>query len=228
MRIFIVDDHVLFREGLASIFESQPDFTVVGQAGCVQEALENIAEVRPDLVLIDLNLPDGDGLMLVSSISSRYPEIEIVILTIFDSDELLFESIRAGAKGFIVKNTPRAELLSSLRAIKRGEAALSRRLTRRLMNEVNRISKIQSSMDPGYVDVLTERELDVLRELGNGSSTQEIAEHLCITDNTVKSHVHKILSKLNLQSRNEAKKYAHRIGLTHRYQDDEKGERASL
>ncbi len=213
MRLFIVDDHVLFREGLVSIFESQPDFNVVGQAGSVREALDQIYDAGPELALIDLNLPDGDGLELTATILAKNPNLAIVILTIFDSDELLFESIRIGAKGFILKNTPRAELLASLRAIQRGEAALSRTMTRRFLDEFGRMGKVQAQPATPAVDALTEREMEVLRELGAGVSNQEIAGNLCITENTVKSHVHNILTKLNMQNRNEAIRFARRIGL---------------
>jgi len=213
MRLFVVDDHILFREGLVSIFESQPDFIVVGQAGSVREALDQIHNANPDLALIDLNLPDGDGLELTASLLAKNPNLAIVILTIFDSDELLFESIRIGAKGFILKNTPRVELLASLRALQRGEAALSRTMTRRFLDEFERMGKVQPQSAPVSVDALTDREMEVLRELGAGVSNHEIAANLCITENTVKSHIHNILTKLNLHSRTQASRFARRIGL---------------
>ena len=208
MKIFIVDDHVLFREGLASLLASQPDFQVVGEAGSAKSAIERIPEQDPDLVLLDINLPDADGLEVLHSIQENKPATRVVMLTVHESDDLLFAAIREGARGYLLKDTPIKHLLASLRAIKRGEPALTRSMTGRLVEEFSRVSALdESSQD---LSVLTPRELEVLAELGKGATNTEIAERLVITVNTVKVHIHNILEKLNLQNRREAGRFFRR------------------
>ncbi|MGD8751205.1 MAG: response regulator transcription factor [Anaerolineales bacterium] len=213
MKILTVDDHVLFREGLASLLSEHPDFTVVGEAGTAREAVAKALELKPDLVLLDLNLPDGSGLDVIKSILSRRPETKIVILTIHEAEDLLLAAIRNGAIGYILKNTPVSELLLSLRALGRGEAALSREMTTRLVNGVHQLEKTLNKDDP-ELEVLTSREMEVLQLLGARATNREIADQLVIAKNTVKVHVHNILKKLGLKSRLKAGRLARRKGLT--------------
>ena len=209
MKIIIVDDHVLFREGLAAIIRSETDIEIMGQAGSVQEAIELVKTLKPDLVLMDFGLPDGTGADATRAILKEYPQCKIVFLTMSEEDEHLFAAIRSGAKGYLLKNMRPSKLISTLRSVQQGESALSRSMTLRLMEELARTKASLSTADP----TLTRREMEVLRELASGVSNQEIADHLFISENTVKYHVHSILEKLNLSDRRDAAIYAREHGL---------------
>ncbi len=209
MKIVIVDDHVLFREGLAAIVRSEPDIEIVGQAGSVRESIEMVKALRPDIVLMDFGLPDGTGAEATRQILQEHPQCRIVFLTMSEADEDLFAAIRSGAKGYLLKNMRPAKLISTLRSVQQGESALSRSMTLRLMEELSRTREPARSGDP----TLTRRELEVLRELAGGLSNHEIAEHLFISENTVKYHVHSILEKLKLSGRRDAANYAREHGL---------------
>jgi DNA-binding NarL/FixJ family response regulator len=206
VKLLIVDDHVLFREGLVSLFSRQPDFDVVGEAGSVQEAIVKALELHPDLVLMDFILPDGTGLEATQAILADRPTTEIVFLTIED-DERLFAAIRAGAKGFLLKNVSTTDLLASLRGLQRGEAAISRKMVSRVMEEFAHTPKTGSPPIPG-IKLLTTREVEILRKLAGGATNHEIAVDLFISENTVKNHVHNILKKLNLNSRRDLRSFA--------------------
>ena len=209
MKIIIVDDHILFREGLAAIIRSETDIEIIGQAGSVQEAIELVKTLRPDLVLMDFSLPDGTGADATRAILKAYPQCKIVFLTMSEEDEHLFAAIRSGAKGYLLKNMRPSKLISTLRSVQQGESALSRTMTLRLMEELARTKESSQVADP----TLTRREMEVLRELASGVSNQEIAQHLFISENTVKYHVHSILEKLNLSDRRDAAIYAREHGL---------------
>lgn len=200
----MVDDHVLFREGLVSIIRSEAGVEVVGQAGSVKEAIETIGALNPDIVLMDFGLPDGTGVDATQTILKEYPECKIIFLTMSEEDENLFAAIRSGAKGYLLKNMHPTKLVATIKSVYQGESALSRSMTLRLMEELARTKKPEHMGDP----TLTRRELDVLRELASGYSNSEIAEHLVIAENTVKYHVHSILDKLGLSDRREAAEYA--------------------
>jgi DNA-binding NarL/FixJ family response regulator len=209
MKIIVVDDHVLFREGLAAIIRSETDIEIIGQAGSVQEAIELVKILKPDLVLMDFGLPDGTGADATRAILKEYPQCKIVFLTMSEEDEHLFAAIRSGAKGYLLKNMRPSKLISTLRSVQQGESALSRSMTLRLMEELARTKASSPTADP----TLTRREMEVLRELASGVSNQEIAQHLFISENTVKYHVHSILEKLNLSDRRDAAIYAREHGL---------------
>jgi len=212
IKILIVDDHALFREGLASLLTGQPDFTVIGEAACVQEAIVMAHNLQPDLVLMDFTLPDGTGLDATRAILGRRPGTKIVFLTVHEDDERLFAAIRSGAKGYMLKNVPVAKLLEQLRGLERNEAAILPTMTSRILVEFARTRPGQQP-DHSALAQLTSRELDVLRELVQGASNREIAECLFITENTVKNHVSNILNKLDLPNRREAARYARQYGL---------------
>jgi DNA-binding NarL/FixJ family response regulator len=209
MKIIIVDDHILFREGLAAIIRSETDIEIMGQAGSVQEAIALVNTLKPDLVLMDFGLPDGTGAEATRAILKEHPQCKIIFLTMSEEDEHLFAAIRSGAKGYLLKNMRPSKLISTLRSVQQGESALSRSMTLRLMEELARTKEPARTGDP----TLTRREMEVLRELASGVSNQEIANHLFISENTVKYHVHSILEKLNLSDRRDAAIYAREHGL---------------
>lgn len=209
IKIMVVDDHTIFREGLISLLKQQPDFEVVGEAGMVKEAIEKAVSIRPDLILMDIGLPDGSGLDATRQISRLAPDICIVILTILESDELLFDAFHAGARGYLLKNTSITKLIASLHGLQQGEAALSRKQTTKILEEFYRLGKT-SLQDETNPQTLTHRELQVLEFMAAGASNLQIAEELFISENTVKNHVHSILQKLKLKSRNEVVGFARR------------------
>ena len=203
MRILIVDDHILFREGLASLLTAQPDITIVGEATSVEEAIRLTSELRPDIVLMDFSLPDGTGFDATKPILSLLPETKILFLTVHDDNEFLFQAIRVGAKGYVLKNIPVVHLLRFIRGIQNGEPALAPDMVRRILDEFARLADTPKSI-ANDIDSLSPREVEVLHHLGGGSSNADIARQLVISENTVKNHIHNILTKLNFQSRTQA------------------------
>ena len=211
-RLLLVDDHTLFREGIANLLAGQPDFTVIGAAGSVQQAIVMARDLQPDLVLMDFTLPDGTGLEATYAILGERPETKIVFLTVHEEDERLFAAIRSGAKGYMLKNVPVARLLERLRGLERNEAAIGPDMTSRVLEEFSRTRPGHQAGHSALAQ-LTPRETDVLRTLARGATNRDIAEHLFITENTVKNHVGNILSKLNLPNRREAARFACQYGL---------------
>jgi DNA-binding NarL/FixJ family response regulator len=212
INILIVDDHVLFREGLSSLFRSQPDFNVMGEAGSVREAITLALHLRPDVILMDFSMPDGTGLDATREILVEHPGAKIVFLTMHEDDERLFAAIRVGAKGYLVKNIPVTQLLESLRGLQVGEAPISRTMTTRILEAFSQTDS-QKVDDGSALEQLTERETEVLLELGRGGTNREIANRLFISDNTVKNHIHNILEKLGFSNRREVIRYAQQRGL---------------
>jgi DNA-binding NarL/FixJ family response regulator len=209
IRLAVVDDHILFREGLLAIIRSAPDIEVVGQAGGVSEAIELARTIKPDIILMDFGLPDGTGADATRAILKEHPDCKVVFLTMSEDDDNLFDAIRSGARGYLLKNLHPSKLISTLRSVQQGESALSRTMTLRVMEELSRTKKTEYPTEV----TLTHREIDVLRAIATGLSNQDIANHLFITENTVKYHVHSILDKLKLSGRKEAAAYARQHGL---------------
>lgn len=213
-RILIVDDHVILRDGLASFLQSQSDFEVVGGAGSIAEALDAVHKIKPDLVLMDYSLPDGTGLEACRAILAKYPETDVVFLTVHEDDDRLFAAIRSGAKGYLLKNIPAAKMLERLRGLERGDAPISRKMAARALQELARTvpSSSGSGVD-GRLGLLTSRELEVLQQMVNGAANKEIAGILFISIHTVKNHVHNILRKLKVDDRRAAAELAKKHGL---------------
>ena len=207
-KILIIDDQILFREGLMSLLRSTPDFDMVGCAGSVFEGNELAAMHKPDIILMDFSLPDGTGLDATRAILARLPDCKIVFLTVYEADENLFAALRLGAKGYMLKNVSSTDLLSSLRALDRGEVAVSRKMMSSVVNEFSHIARPLEGVENPLAK-LSSREKDILFELEAGASNLEIAEHLFLSVNTVKHHIRNILSKLNLKNRREAASLAH-------------------
>ena len=208
IKVLLVDDHILFREGLEGLLKAQPDFEVIGQAASVKGSINKSRELKPDLILMDFGLPDGTGLDATRAILADQPEMNIVFLTVHEEDNRLFEAVRSGARGYLLKNVPVARLLDFLRGvIERGEVALTPALTSRILDEFVRLNPHREPMSDED-SMLSHREIEVLQELANGATNREIADRLIIAENTVKNHVHSILTKLNLKNRKEAAHYA--------------------
>jgi len=212
MRILIVDDHNLFREGLAAILRHEAGIEVVGLMGTVREAVEAVGASKPDIVLMDFNLPDGTGVEATRRIIQNSPDCKVVFMTMSDKDEDLLAAIRSGAVGYLMKNIAPSELVSSLRSVQAGESALSKVMTLKLMKELSRTKGPELAGDPA-LGKLTPREKDILAELATGKSNQEIARKLVISENTVKYHVHSIFEKLDFQDRKEVARFAREHGV---------------
>jgi DNA-binding NarL/FixJ family response regulator len=214
MKVLVVDDHILFRQGLVSLLQGQSDFEVVGEAGSAGEAVVKAVELRPNLILMDFNLPDKNGVEAARLILAEYPDCKIIFLTIYADDEKMLEAVRGGAWGYLLKNVPITQLLRALRATQEGEAAISRAMMVTVMNELARTAgQVRPEQQTTNLDKLSTREMDVLRELSSGASNEEIAQRLFISKNTVKHHVHSLLDKLEMENRNQLAKTAKRYGL---------------
>jgi len=212
MKIILVDDHVLFREGLAAIIRSEPDIEIAGLAGSVHEAIELARRVKPDVILMDHGMPDGTGVDATRVIMKDQPQCKIVFLTVSEQDVDLIAAVRSGAKGYLLKNMRPAKLIQALRAVQNGESALSRSMTLRVMEELSHTKETEKPSN-SLIDKMTTRELEVLRELVTGKNDIEIANRLFISENTVKYHVHSILEKLGMPDRKAAAAYAIQSGL---------------
>ena len=214
VRIMLADDHDLFREGLAGIIAAQADMQVVGEAGDGLEAIVKARELKPDLILMDIQMPGCDGLEATRKIKGELPQTVIVMLTVRDDDEKLFEAIKSGAQGYLLKNIRSRELLEMLRGAMRGEAAISTLLAGRMLEEFRRLSqrtpREESSEETA---ALTSRELQVLGLVAQGRSDKEIASEISVSLHTVKSHLRNILAKLQVNSRREAAWLAKSKGL---------------
>ena len=212
MRLVLADDHPLFRAGIASLIRTW-GHDVVGEAGNGFEALELVRTLQPDLVLMDITMPECSGLEATRLIKAELPEARIVMVTVSDHDEDLFEAIKSGAEGYLLKNMAEAELESTLNAVENGEPALSPALAVKILDEFTRLSQEASRSDEAQRDDLTAREHEVLLLVADGSTNKEIATSLHLSEHTVNFHVKNILSKLHLRNRAQAVAYAVRTGL---------------
>ncbi|HSJ52700.1 MAG TPA: response regulator transcription factor [Anaerolineae bacterium] len=208
IRILLVDDHAIVRKGLRALLVTEPGLEVVGEAENGQQAIAEARRLCPDVVLMDLVMPGMDGLEATRRIVAEQPEVRILVLTSFAADDKVFPALKAGALGYLLKDSGPEELVQAIQQVHRGESSLHPSIARRLLQEL---------AGPGQQDavsgVLSPRELDVLRLLAQGWTNREIAERLGIGEATVRTHVSSILSKLNLGSRTQAALYALRVGL---------------
>jgi DNA-binding NarL/FixJ family response regulator len=212
IRILIADDQALVRGGLRMILDSQADLEVVGEAADGREALALAGELAPDLVLMDVRMPSLDGLDATRRLLGGSADApKVVVLTTFDSDEYLYDAIRAGASGFLLKSAPPETLVQGVRAVMAGDALLDREITRRLLERF--VHRAPPGRAAPEIEDLTPREREVLRLIGEGRSNAEIATDLFLSETTVKTHVNHILTKLRLRDRVQAVALAYRAGL---------------
>jgi DNA-binding NarL/FixJ family response regulator len=202
IRLLLVDDQYLVREGLRSLLQAQPDLEVVGEAENGQKAVEQALSLRPDVVLIDVRMPVMDGVAATRELSQKAPEIAVLVLTTFDDDEYIAQAMRYGAKGYLLKDTPSTELAEAIRAVNKGYTQLGPGLFEKLMVAAPIVEP------PPELAQLTPREQEVLRAIGAGYSNREIAQTLYIAERTVKNHVNSILRRLNLRDRTQAAIFA--------------------
>lgn len=213
IRIGLVDDQEMVRKGLALILGNEDDIELVGEASDGAEAVELIARTAPDVVLMDVQMPVMDGLEATRTVLEGESPTRIIILTTFERDEYIFEALRVGASGFLLKNAPPEDLIAAVRIVASGEALLSPSVTKRVIGSFASATATIGTPPPG-IEHLTERELEVLRHVAEGLSNSEIAEQLYVGEATVKTHVSNVLSKLHLRDRVQAVVLAHRHGLS--------------
>lgn len=210
IHILICDDQALVRGGLRMMLEAQQDFEVVAEAGDGRQAIEAVARLQPDVVLMDIRMPDVDGIEATRQILTEWRDApRILVLTTFDEDEYVYAALRAGASGFMLKSAPPADLVRAVRVVHEGQALLAPEVTRHLVEEYLRRPP---KMTKGFPE-LSAREIDVLRQIAIGGSNSEIAEELCISEATVKSHINRIFTKLDLRDRVQAVICAYERGL---------------
>jgi len=216
LRVLLADDHVLFRSGVKSELSAHPGVQVVGEAGDGLEAIRLARQTQPDVILMDIHMPRCSGLEAVEIVKRESPQVKVVMLTVHDDDEHLFEAIKRGADGYLLKNVEPAELLDVLSRVSRGEAAINGRLAVRILDELRKPAKAEPAA-PAPKETLTGREIEVLERVVKGESNADIARTLVISENTVKMHLANILDKLHLENRIQAAVYAVREGLVDSY-----------
>jgi NarL family two-component system response regulator LiaR len=215
IRVYITDDHPIVRRGIKQLLSTEPGIDVIGEATNGLQAITDMDNLKPDLVLMDLVMPVMDGIETIRQIKAGHPEIQILVLTSFATDDKVFPAIKAGALGYLIKDTGPDELVRAIWQVHQGQLTLHPSIAQKLLKELTLTSE-----QPPSPDLLTEREVDVLKLIARGLSNQEIADTLVVSIATVYTHVSKILEKLHLASRTQAALYALREGLASLYDDE--------
>ncbi|GHE45825.1 DNA-binding response regulator [Streptomyces capitiformicae] len=213
IRVLIADDQQMVRQGFSVLLDTQPDIDVVGQAVHGLDAIDKVAELAPDVVLMDIRMPELGGIEATRRITTENPHIRVLVLTTFDLDEYVYEALRAGASGFLLKDASADQLAEAVRVVASGDALLAPGITRRLIAEFSRLGTAPRAPLKDRVGDLTERETEVLALIAQGLSNAEIAQRLVVAEQTVKTHVGRILVKLGLRDRTQAAVYAYESGL---------------
>jgi len=210
IRIIIADDHPVVREGLSAMLSREKDMVVLGEARDGREAVKLAGEQSPDIVLMDLVMPEMDGVEAIRQIKSINPGIQFIILTTYHDDDNLFKGIEAGARAYLLKDTPREELFKAIRAVRRGESLIDPFVAGRVLDRLTELSRQAKTPE-----IVSEREIDVLTLIARGTSNKEIAERLSISESTVKTHIQSIFQKLEVNDRTEAVTEALKRGIIH-------------
>jgi two-component system response regulator DevR len=205
VRVFLLDDHEIVRRGVRELLESQPDLVVVGEASTAEEAHGRIPATTPDVAVLDLRLPDGDGIEVCRDIRSKHPEIECIILTSFADDEAVYAAILAGAAGYLLKQVKGTDIVEGIRRVGRGESLLDPAVTRRVLDRIRRRE------DRDELAQLTNQERRILELIGEGLTNRQIGERIHLAEKTVKNYVSNLLAKLGMSRRTEAAAYAARL-----------------
>ena len=213
IQVLLVDDQKLVRQGIQMLLETEEGIQVIGQAADGQEALNLAEKLRPDVVLMDIRMPVMDGVAATQALAERHPEMGVIILTTFDDDEHVFEGLRAGARGYLLKDISSEEMAAAVRTVAAGGALIQPSITRKVLAEFSRLTNTPQPKAAALTEPLTERELDVLRALAEGLSNKEIAERLYITEGTVKNHVSNLIAKLGVRDRTQAILKAQEFGI---------------
>ncbi|MCF2129753.1 response regulator transcription factor [Strepomyces sp. STD 3.1] len=213
IRVLIADDQQMVRQGFSVLLNTQPDIEVIGQAVDGRDAVAKVAEQTPDVVLMDIRMPELGGIEATRLITGATPEIRVLVLTTFDLDEYVYEALRAGASGFLLKDASADQLAEAVRVVASGDALLAPGITRRLIAEFSRLDDRPRAPLKARVGELTERETEVLALIAQGLSNAEIAQRLVVAEQTVKTHVGRILVKLGLRDRTQAAVFAYESGL---------------
>jgi len=201
IRLMIIDDHEMVREGLKAILVNEPDFSIVGDAANAEWALKLIKRLRPDIVLLDVRLPGVSGIEVCRIVTEQYPEIAVIILTTFTDEQLIAQCIQAGAKGFILKDVERFDLKRAIRAVARGEAAIDTKTAATVLAQLRRVPLTKKEL---LTESLSSQQIVILRLVAQGLSSREIATQLYLSENTVKGYVQEILHRLGVKNRTEA------------------------
>jgi DNA-binding NarL/FixJ family response regulator len=213
IRLLIVDDQRLMREGLHTLLELERGFEIVGEVGDGQAALEAYSALQPDVVLMDIRMPGMDGVEATRRLHARWPEARVIILTTFNDDAYVFEGLRAGALGYLLKDVSGQELAGAVRTVAQGGALIDPAVARKVVDEFARLAPPARPIDAGLSEPLSERELDVLRLLAEGLSNREIGLKLSLTEGTVKNYVTNVLQKIGVRDRTQAALRGRELGL---------------
>ncbi|HET6355567.1 response regulator transcription factor [Streptomyces sp. NBC_00879] len=213
IRVLIVDDQIMVREGFSVLLNAMPDIEVVGEAVNGREAVARVAELAPDVVLMDIRMPELNGIEATREIVSAHADAKVLVLTTFDLDEYVYQALRAGASGFLLKDASARQLADGVRVVAAGEALLAPTVTRRLITEFSKLSQTPRPPALAQIGDLTERETEVLVLIAQGLSNAEIASHLVVAESTIKTHVSRVLVKLGLRDRTQAAVFAYEARL---------------
>ena len=213
IRILLVDDQTMFREALKTLLSVQPDFEVVGEANDGEQALQRAAGLKPDVILMDLRMPVLDGVAATRMLHKDHPNCKVIILTTFDEDEYIFEGLRAGALGYLLKDAASDKLFEAIRLAARGESFLQPSVATKLLTQFARLADQVPRLTSALAEPLSDREVEVIRLIASGNSNREIAAQLFIAEGTVKNHVTNILNKLEVSDRTQAAMRAKELGL---------------
>jgi DNA-binding NarL/FixJ family response regulator len=219
--VLLVDDQTLIRQGIRLLLEIEKDIQVVGEAANGRQAVGQVETLHPDVVLMDVRMPEMDGVAATRDLAARFPDVGVIILTTFEDDETVFEGLKAGARGYLLKDIGSEEMAQAVRKVASGEALIQPRLTRKVLAEFSRLALAGENRTPAKIEApseslpvpLTDREQEVLQALARGLSNREIADQLVITEGTVKNHVSSLIEKLGVRDRTQAVLKAQELGL---------------